>query len=515
VVRLKRRQDIAKKIAEERLLSRRRSKHVGTIYQTFPDIGKEIEGFVKSCGVGAEAWRRTGVLTFDGNKKVKNKCTFLRIKQHLEKTYGRKFAYGTVVQMCVARNRRRRSAQNYTAVAQVTTRRARKGFELRYNPDSHWSAALYRGLDVIQYTDSNDKLVLNRDDLSIFRLDFMVTHNKAGTQQIKGTPILTTKTDYQANYPNKLQTTSYNFTGTTNTGELCGGVVKAIPLHFKNPAQHIADLEMLEKEEHFQPAFISRDGKVKRIECIRTNSGADEAPCYDEVQFWWTKRHLEKPIVVQLVTSRQSDGSNLNRVELQNGCEVKARCGLFIPSTLNGSNLSQNGKLDNNRLCENLSDAISVYISRVQGASCGDTKIYHCKGAESSGYQRLRDKLLVFIRGTKEKKLELERDYPDDYQYISTVFEVRRRHLNKNVPQRYVFHLVCCYMKDCPHPVCRAEEPPLSSLCWYEGGPPVTFIPLPAVDPKRPYGYQFAPNVKMNVLDIFFLQRTYRSLHER
>ena len=54
-VRLKRCREVAKKIAEERLLSRRRSKHVGTICRTFPDIGKEIEAFVKSCGVGAEA----------------------------------------------------------------------------------------------------------------------------------------------------------------------------------------------------------------------------------------------------------------------------------------------------------------------------------------------------------------------------------------------------------------------------------------------------------------------------
>ena len=183
---------------------------------------------------------------------------------------------------------------------------------------------------------------------------------------------------------------------------------------------------MLEKEIHFQPAFYSRDGKAKRIECIHTDSGADEAPCYGEVQFWWTRRHMEKPTVVELVTSRQSGGSNLNQVELQNGCEAKARCGVFIPSTLNGSNLSQDGKLDKNRLCQNLSDAISVYISRVQGASCGDAKIFHCKGADSLSYQSLRDKLLVFIHGTKEKKLELKRDYPNDYQYISTIFEMRR-----------------------------------------------------------------------------------------
>lgn len=487
-VNRKRHRDAARKIAEERLLSRRRSKHVGTICRRFPDIGKEIEAFVKSCGVGAESWRRTGVLTFDGNKKVERKVTFNRIKEHLEETYGRKFSYGTVVQMCVARNRRRRSAQNYKAIAQVTTRRARKGFELRYNPDSHWSAALYCGLDVIQYTDGNDKLNLNRDDLSIFRLDSMITHNKTATQQIKGSPILTTKTDYQASYPNKLQTTSYNFTGTNNTGELCGGVVKAIPLHHKNPAQHMADFEMLGKAEHFQPAFVSPEGKVKRIECIRTDSGGDEAPCYDEVQFWWTRRHMEKPTVVQLVTSRQSGGSNLNRVELQNGCEAKARAGLFIPSTLNGSNLNDHGKIDNHRLCQNLSDAIDVYISRVQGASCGDARIYHCRGADSSDYQDLREKLLAFIRGTKAEKLALEMNHPDDYKYISTVFEVRRRHLNKNAPARYVFHLVCCYESSCPHPICRGEKPPERTLCWYEGGPPVTYIPIPAPDPNRPFG---------------------------
>ena len=241
-------------------------------------------------------------------------------------------------------------------------------------------------LDVIQYTDGNDKLILNRDDLSVFRLDSMVTHNKAGTQQINGAPALTTKTDYQASYPNKLQTTSYNFTGTNNTGELCGGVVKAVPLHYKNPAQHLADLEMLENEAHFEPAFVAKDRKKKQIECMRTDSGADEAPCYDEVQFWWTKRHFDKPTIVKLVTSRQSGGSNLNHVELQNECQVKARCGVFI------------------RLCQNLSDSIDVYISRVQGATCGDAKIFHCKGADSSQYQDLRDKLLVFIRGTKEKR---------------------------------------------------------------------------------------------------------------
>ena len=51
------------------------------------------------------------------------------------------------------------------------SRRARKGFTLKYNPDAHWSSALYRGLNLIQYTDGENILNINRDDASGFRLD--------------------------------------------------------------------------------------------------------------------------------------------------------------------------------------------------------------------------------------------------------------------------------------------------------------------------------------------------------
>jgi hypothetical protein len=48
---------------------RRRSKKIGNILQECPGIGKTIEKFVEGCGVGADAWRRTGILTFDGNQR--------------------------------------------------------------------------------------------------------------------------------------------------------------------------------------------------------------------------------------------------------------------------------------------------------------------------------------------------------------------------------------------------------------------------------------------------------------
>ena len=50
----------------------------------FPDVGERIEEFVKSNNVGADAWRRTGILTFDGNVKNTQKVTYEKIRKHLQ-----------------------------------------------------------------------------------------------------------------------------------------------------------------------------------------------------------------------------------------------------------------------------------------------------------------------------------------------------------------------------------------------------------------------------------------------
>lgn len=136
------------------------------------------------------------MLTFDGNHRVKQKATYARIQQHLQDTFDQKISYGTVVQLCVARNRRHRAAQNYRGVARVTSRRARKGFEVRYNPDAHWSGALYKGLNYIEYTDGTNIMNLNRDDSSGFRLDTLATHSQYHQPVVQGHSVLTTHTDY-------------------------------------------------------------------------------------------------------------------------------------------------------------------------------------------------------------------------------------------------------------------------------------------------------------------------------
>ncbi|CAB4019221.1 Hypothetical predicted protein, partial [Paramuricea clavata] len=57
----------AKKKATGSLLKRKIPKRVSRVIQEHPNIGKDIEEFVKSKRVGADTWRRTGVFTFDGS----------------------------------------------------------------------------------------------------------------------------------------------------------------------------------------------------------------------------------------------------------------------------------------------------------------------------------------------------------------------------------------------------------------------------------------------------------------
>ena len=103
ILQRKMRRQRAKRIATANFLSRKVSKKARGIVKKFPNIGKAIEDFVLERNVGADFWRRTGVLTFDGSRKVKEKVTYERIRQHLQKLYDHPFLYGTVVQLCVVR----------------------------------------------------------------------------------------------------------------------------------------------------------------------------------------------------------------------------------------------------------------------------------------------------------------------------------------------------------------------------------------------------------------------------
>lgn len=479
----------AKRLAAENFLNRKVNKRVQTIVDRFPNIGESIEKYVSEANVGTDAWRRTDVLTFDGNLKVQQKVTYGRIPQHLEDKYKCTFSYGTIVQLCLARNKRRRSSKNYKGIAKVTTRRARKGFELRYNPDKHWSGAMYRILNRLQYTDGNDITNINRDDASGFRLDTLTTHAKHGSPTVTGQDILTTYTDYVNRHPSTLQTTSYNFTATATTKEICVGVVKAAKIYPKNPAQHSADLDMLSQLPELQPAFMNTLTNLpKHIECVRVDGATDEGPSHEEVRFWWAARHLQHRKMVTLLSSRSSGSSYLNRVELQNGCLALGHTNLFIPSTLRGSPFSpETGELDMERVRRNLELATSIYIDRVNHSPCGETVLQLYKGSDSAEWQEKRQHLLVFLKGSNKKKEQLQRENPDLYAHFETVWDVKKRHEVQGLPTQYLYLLVCCFSPNCPHPLCQAGRGGIS-FDWFPGGPRVDRIPLPVPDPAHPWG---------------------------
>ena len=114
--------------------------------------------------------------------------------------------------------------QRYKGVAKVTTRRACKGFSPKCNPDSHWSAAFYKGLNSIQLKDGVDICVIIRDDAAGFRLDTLTTTKQYSTPSVKGSEILT-RTDYVNKYLSTLQITSYNFAAMETTSEICAGSI--------------------------------------------------------------------------------------------------------------------------------------------------------------------------------------------------------------------------------------------------------------------------------------------------
>ena len=197
--------------------------------------------------------------------------------------------------------------------------------------------------------------------------------------------------------------------------------------------------------------------------------------------------------VCTLVTARHSGGSYLNRVELLNGCIAVGHSGVFIPSTIHGSNIDElSGEIDQEKLHTNLKTVMDVYIERVNGATFAKKQITFLKGATDDTaiqYQEKRSRLITFLKGPQYKKRELKEKYPQEYEYFTKVWSLRSRHMVKEVPNNYVFMLLPCYQNNCPHPVCMNGKVGPECL-WYQGGPQVTFSPLPVADKDRPWGSQ-------------------------
>ena len=56
-------------------------------------------------------------------------------------------------------------------------------------------------------------------------------------------------------------------------------------------------------------------------------------------------------------------------------------------------------------------------------------------------------------------------------------------------PPQYVVQLLPCFKPECCHPVCKRSVGAVASeICWFPGGPQITYLPIPVLDPERPWG---------------------------
>ena len=135
------------------------------------------------------------------------------------------------------------------------------------------------------------------------------------------------------------------------------------------------------------------------------------------------------------------------------------------------------------KLAENVDLATEVYIDRVNGVPCCGTNIQLFKGGKDPSLVERREALLIFLRGNPKQKDELKAASPTLYQHFERVWSICQSHMDHKVPAQYAFILTLCYKPECSH-LCHATR----EQCWFENGPPLSHIPFPIPDPKRPWG---------------------------
>lgn len=78
-----------------------------------------IEAYAKSCDVGADKWRRTGVLTFGGDQVKEKRLTYKRLQEYLIDYYKEHISLGTVVELGAVKHKRRNASKRYKGVANL------------------------------------------------------------------------------------------------------------------------------------------------------------------------------------------------------------------------------------------------------------------------------------------------------------------------------------------------------------------------------------------------------------
>ena len=80
----------------------------------------------------------------------------------------------------------------------------------------------------------------------------------------------------------------------------------------------------------------------------------------------------------------------------------------------------EDGHLNQDVLKQSVELAINIYIDRVNLCLCGDGVIQLFKGSDSGLQQNQREKLKIFLKGSRKKKEQLKRIDPDVYSLFDS-----------------------------------------------------------------------------------------------
>lgn len=139
--------------------------------------------------------------------------------------------------------------------------------------------------------------------------------------------------------------------------------------------------------------------------------------------------------IYMTITARNSGTSYLNRGWVNEW--YLSRPFKLVPSNLNGTCFGESGKLDPHKLKATIDTATEVYIKRVNGAPCGDSKIQLFKGAK-----------------IYKKQQEKESCTWPQLLFMEEVWNICDTHAFLDLPSQY-FSMLKCWLSP---PLC--QQPP-------------------------------------------------------
>lgn len=119
-------------------------------------------------------------------------------------------------------------------------------------------------------------------------------------------------------------------------------------------------------------------------------------------------------------------------------------------------------------------------------AKFGGKDIRYLSGNKDIKLTGRREALLTYLRGNKEEKDKLKIEKPDLFKHFNEIWQIREDHMYKSLPTyTFVLYTGLCKNINCIHPKCKQDLQPTQ---WFEGGPPLSYFPIPIIDPAYHIG---------------------------